>query len=106
MPRSLIQYCEDEGLAWREMHLGMNDVPPSRATAKKMPREEIESQTAWLCMGEEGKRIQKVLTGIDPDNTMKILKAWEAHLGKKLIYPLKPKSWSTCATIRCESATA
>jgi hypothetical protein len=51
--------------------------------------EEIESQTAWLFLGEEGKRIQKVLDVIDSDDTMEILEAWEAHLGKKLKFPFE-----------------
>ena len=93
MPRSMIEYCEGEGLDWREMRLGVSDVKPAspRDTEEDVEEaiEEIESQTAWLFLGEEGKRIQKVLDGIDPDDTMEILEAWEAHLGKKLKFPFE-----------------
>jgi hypothetical protein len=93
MPRSMIEYCEDEGLDWREMRLGVSDVKPAspRDAEEDVEEaiEEIESQTAWLFLGEEGKRIQKVLDGIDPDDTMEILEAWEAHLGKKLKFPFE-----------------
>lgn len=93
MPRSMIEYCEDEGLDWREMCLGMNDVTPASPRDSEEDVEdvieEIELQTAWLFLGEEGKRIQKVLTGIDPGDTMDILKAWEAHLSKKLTFPFE-----------------
>ena len=64
-PRSMIEYCEDEGLDWREMRLGVSDVKPAspRDAEEDVEEaiEEIESQTAWLFLGEEGKRIQKVL---------------------------------------------
>jgi hypothetical protein len=93
MPRSMIEYCEDEGLDWREMRLGVSDVKPAspRDAEEDVEEaiEEIESQTAWLFLGEEGQRIQKVLDGIDPDDTMEILEAWEAHLGKKLKFPFE-----------------
>ncbi|MBO0719669.1 MAG: hypothetical protein J2P41_02540 [Blastocatellia bacterium] len=93
MPLSMIGYCEDEGLDWREMRLGVNDVKPAspRDAEEDVEEaiEEIESHTAWLYLGEEGKRIQKVLDGIDPEDTMEMLKAWEAHLGKKLKFPFE-----------------
>jgi hypothetical protein len=93
MPRSMIEYCEDEGLDWREMRLGVSDVksasPRDAEEDVEEAIEEIESQTAWLFLGEEGKRIQKVLDGIDPDDTMEILEAWKAHLGKKLKFPFE-----------------
>ena len=93
MPRSMIEYCEDEGLGWREMRLGVSDVKPAspRDAEEDVEEaiEEIESQTAWLFLGEEGKRIQKVLDGIDPDDTVEILEAWKAHLGKKLKFPFE-----------------
>jgi len=93
MPRSMIEYCEDEGLDWREMRLGVSDVkstsPRDAEEDVEEAIEEIESQTAWLFLGEEGKRIQKVLDGIDPDDTMEILEAWKVYLGKKLKFPFE-----------------
>lgn len=93
MPRSMIEYCEDEGLDWRVMYVGADDVeiatPRDTEEDVEDAAEEIESQTAWLFLGEEGKRIQKVLAGIDPDDTMEILEAWEEHLGKKLKFPFE-----------------
>jgi hypothetical protein len=93
MPRSVIEHCEDEGLDWRVMYVGADDVKPAppRDTEEDVEDaiEEIESQSAWLFLGEEGKRIQKVLDGIDPDDEMEILEAWEEHLGKKLKFPFE-----------------
>ena len=93
MSRSMIERCEDEGLDWREMYLGVNDVKPAlaRDTEEDVEDaiEEIESQTVWLFLGEEGKRIQKILDGIDPDDTMEILEAWEKHLRKNLKFPFE-----------------
>lgn len=93
MPRSMIEYCEDEGLDWREMYIGADDIMPSpaRDTEEDVEEavEEIESQTNWLFLGEEGKRIQKILAGIDPDDTREILEAWENHLREKLKFPFE-----------------
>jgi hypothetical protein len=93
MPRSMIEDCEEEGLDWREMRLGVSDVKPAspRDTEEDVEGaiQEIESHTAWISLGEEGKRIQKVLDGIDPDDTMEILEAWEAHLSKMLKFPFE-----------------
>ncbi|MGH9768277.1 MAG: calcium-binding protein, partial [Blastocatellia bacterium] len=93
MPRSMIEYCEEEGLDWREMYIGADDVKPASARDTEEDVEdaieEIESQTSWLFLGEEGKRIQKVLAGIDPDDTMEIFEAWEKHLGEKLKFPFE-----------------
>jgi len=93
MPRSMLEYCEDEGLDWRVMNIGASDVTPAPARDTEDDVEdaveEIESQTAWLSLGEEGKRIQKVLAGIDPGDEMEILEAWEKHLREKLKFPFE-----------------
>jgi hypothetical protein len=41
----------------------------------------------WSWLGEEGKRIKKVLTGIDEEDEMEIFKAWERYLEKTLAFP-------------------
>lgn len=78
---------------WREMYLGVDDVKPAPARDSKEDVEdaieEIESQTNWLFLGEAGKRIQKILDEIDPDDTMEILEAWEKHLREKLKFPFE-----------------
>ncbi len=93
MPRSLIERCEDEGLDWREMYVRVDDVKPApaRDTEEDVEDaiEEIESHTNWLFLGEEGKRIQKILNGIDPDDTTEMLEAWEKHLRKNLKLPFE-----------------
>src|SRR5262245_16211909 len=93
MPRSMIEYCEDEGLDWREMRLGVSDVkstsPRDAEEEVEEAIEEIESQTAWLFLGEEGKRLETVLDGIDLDDTMEILEAWKVYVGKKLQFPFE-----------------
>ncbi len=39
--------------------------------------------------GDKGSRIQEVLDGIDPDDEMGLLDAWEAYLEKKLNFPFE-----------------
>jgi hypothetical protein len=41
----------------------------------------------WSWLGEEGKRIQKVLAGVDEDDDTKALEAWQSYLEKALTFP-------------------
>src|SRR5262249_19125256 len=88
MPLSMIEYCEDEGLDWREMRLGVSDVKPAspRDAEEDVEKaiEEIESQTAWLFLGEEDKRIQQVLAGIATQEPKQIMEDWETQFGRKI----------------------
>jgi hypothetical protein len=93
MPRSVIEYCEEEGLDWRVMRLGASQVAPAplRDTEEDVEDaiDEIESRSTWLFLGEEGSRIQKVLDGINPDDTFGIWGAWEKHLYENLEFPFE-----------------
>ena len=51
--------------------------------------EEIGKHSAWFYLGEEGERIQKVLDGIELDDGMALLEAWESHLEKTLKFPFE-----------------
>ena len=42
---------------------------------------------SWSWLGEEGKRIQEVLAGVDEEEEMEALEAWRNYLGKNLIFP-------------------
>ncbi len=93
MPRAMIEHSEEEGLDWQSMSLAVDEVEPSpaRDTEQDVASAvaEISEQSAWLHLGEEGKRIQAVLAGIDPDDIMELLDAWEEHLTEKLPFPFE-----------------
>jgi hypothetical protein len=52
---------------------------------------ELAREHAWSYLGEEGKRIGKVLAGVDEDDEMGALDAWEEHLSKSLAFPFEAK---------------
>ncbi len=93
MPLSMIKYCEKEGLDWQVMNLGVEDL--ELATARDTERDvknaldEIFKHSAWLHLDEEGERIQQVVDGIDPDDEMALVEAWEEHLEEKLNFPFE-----------------
>ncbi len=87
----IIEKCEVDGLDWRQMSLETTEVElaTSRDTTKAIEKmiEKLESKHAWDHLGEEGKRIQAVLAGVDPDDEWAAVEAWEKHLRKVLQFP-------------------
>jgi hypothetical protein len=51
--------------------------------------DELSKKYAWVYLGEEGHRINKVLAGVDPDDEMAVVETWEGHLKKNLAFPFK-----------------
>lgn len=94
-PLSIIKDCERKGLDWRVMGLRAADVQPVTARDAKRDVEntvdEIENQVRWADLDEEGERIQQVLDGIDPDDEMALVEAWEEHLEETLSFPFEAK---------------
>lgn len=46
-------------------------------------------------MGEEGRRIQKVLDGIDTGDYWECYKAWYEHMGKTLTFPFEAEVYES-----------
>jgi hypothetical protein len=93
MPDAAIEQCEEQGLDWTQMGLEASEVEPAtpRDTEKDVARiiETLSQKHAWSWLGEEGKRIGKILAGVDPDDEMACLHAWEDHLGRRLVFPFE-----------------
>jgi len=51
--------------------------------------DELRRKYAWSWLGEEGQAIGQVLAGVDPDDEMAILHAWEDHLSHHLAFPFE-----------------
>lgn len=93
MPDSMIEQCEEQGLGWTEMILAAREVESAnpRDTEENVARviAELSQQHAWSFLGEEGRRIGKILAGVDRDDEMAVLDAWEDHLTKSLVFPFE-----------------
>ncbi len=93
MPVAMIEQCEERGLDWAEMALFANEVEPAkpRDTERDVAKikDQLSNQHGWAALGEEGKRIQKVLAGVDAGDEMQALGAWEEHLDENLRFPFE-----------------
>jgi hypothetical protein len=93
MPDEIIEQCEEEGLSWNVMNLADYEVEPARPRDSEQDAaragEKIGGQHSWAWLGEEGRRIQKVLAGTNPDDIMAMLHAWEKHLADNLKFPFE-----------------
>ena len=76
---------------WQQFYLGVDDIQraQSRDTQRDVDEvvDEIASRVYWYSLGEEGKRIQGVLTGVEDD--WEAFKAWERHLEQNLRFPFE-----------------
>ena len=92
MPREYVEECETEGYDYSEMGLSVDDVvqtsPRDSAGDVERAQEELAQSVSWLALGEEGRRIKEVLTGIDEDDEWEAFKRWEAHLRDVIAFPL------------------
>lgn len=93
MPDEIIERCEEEGLSWTVMNLADYEVelaqPRDSTQDAARASEKIGGQHSWDWLGEEGRRIQKVLVGTNPDDIMAMLHAWEKHLANNLKFPFE-----------------
>lgn len=93
MKASTIIKCEQNGWGWDQMYLFESDViltkPRDTVEDVEVALEEMRDKYAWVYLGEEGERIQKVLSGIPRDDEWSALKAWKEYLKKKLKFPFK-----------------
>lgn len=93
MSGSVIAECERRDLDWGQMVLALDDVGPAviRDTPGDVARavKELSSRYAWLGLGEEGEFIQQVLMGIDPNDLLKVMRAWSKYLSQHLKLPFE-----------------
>jgi hypothetical protein len=84
---------EEQGLDWTKMYLEAQEIELTspRDTEEDVARaiKGLSKEYAWSYLGEEGKRIGKVLGGVDEDDEMAALDAWEEHLSKSLGFPFE-----------------
>jgi hypothetical protein len=95
MPDEMIEECEKQGLSWALYPIPASDVEPARPrdTQADVDRvvEELEKQHAWIGIGPEGRAIQEVLTGVDPEDVVAAFDAWNDHMEEHLDFPFEAK---------------
>ncbi|MCP4702328.1 MAG: hypothetical protein GY862_36530 [Gammaproteobacteria bacterium] len=93
IPASAIKKCEQGGMGWNQIYLGFANVQltESRDTAEDVEDAfgELQDEYAWVHLGEEGERIQEVLSGISSADDQASFQAWEEYLQKNLELPFK-----------------
>jgi hypothetical protein len=91
MPRYFIDQSEEEGVEYERMYLWPEDVKLAecRDTEEDVAKATKKSSKrhSWSWLGEEGKRIQRVLADVNEDDVMKALKAWQKYMEKTLTFP-------------------
>jgi hypothetical protein len=91
MPRYFVDQSEEAGLEYARMYLWHEDVEfaECRDTEEDVANILVESSKShsWSWLGEEGKRIQRVLADVDEADVMRALDAWQKYLEITLIFP-------------------
>lgn len=91
MPDWVIEKCETEGLDWSRMYLHSGQVESTNPRDREKDIEgivkKLRPKFAWHYLGEEGKRIQAVLNGVDPDDYWTALEKWGDHLTRVMLFP-------------------
>jgi len=93
IPDAVIIDCEEKGLSWTQMRLGLDDVEPAapRDTPADVEsvRRVIAMRHAWAWLVPEGAAIGAVLAGVDPEDEWAAFEAWDAHLREALTFPFE-----------------
>jgi hypothetical protein len=91
MPASAIRRSEEDGLDWTSMGLYLEEVEKaeSRDTQADVDEivEELSAEHNWDHLGKQGRRIHKVLQGIDEDNELEAFETWQEYLEAHLKLP-------------------
>ena len=92
IPSWYIEQSETKRYNWNTMILYDTDVEKTKARDKKSDvkkiRKKLESKYHWLHLGEEGKRIGKILKEVDPNDIMECLFRWAEYLDENLNFPI------------------
>jgi Calcium binding len=107
IPGTAIEHCEEGGLDWGTMGLYAHEVEAAKPRDKPADvakiLEELSATYAWAYLGEQGKRIQAVLSSVFEGDDMEDIddldeledladleafNAWSEYLGKRLRFPI------------------
>lgn len=93
LPAWLIEESAEQGLGWPEIYLEATDLEHAPARDSEDDAEEtldeLENLYRYSFLGEEGRRMNAVLRGVDSDDEMARFKAWARHLQQTLKFPFE-----------------
>lgn len=93
MPGELIDKSEEDGLDWGIMALWDHELQPAEARGQiadaLLAGAALAKQYRWAHLGEQGRRIQQVLEGVDEDDKMASYVAWLDYLSARLVFPFE-----------------
>lgn len=93
MPVEMIERCEEDGLDWSVMGLYAREVvvasPRDKIHQVDQVKAEIEDVHEMDYLGEQGRRMQKVLNSAGRKGELGRFKAWEKYLKEKLTFPFE-----------------
>jgi hypothetical protein len=93
MPSDYIETCEEQGLGWSEYGADPDElevVPPRDTPADvETAIAELSARYAYSHLGEEGREMNAVLAGVDPDDEMTVMERWGDYLEQTLLFPFE-----------------
>lgn len=93
IPKWYIEQSEADGFDWKTIVLYEKDVEKTKARDKKSDvknaQKKLESEFHWAHLGKEGKRIGKILKGVNPGDEMECLIRWSEYLEENLNFPIQ-----------------
>lgn len=91
LPAEDIKKCEREGYAWHNIYLGNDDIEivPPRDTQNEVKEtlNRLFNEFAWAHLGEQGDRINAILSNLTPDVDLKAFERWLNYLSSNLTLP-------------------
>ncbi|MCT4615353.1 MAG: calcium-binding protein [Marinifilaceae bacterium] len=92
IPSNYITQSEEEGYDWKHMILYESDIEKATQRDTKydveITQNKLSDDFQWASFGKAGKRIMKLIKGIDPNDEMGLLDSWLEYLNMELSFPI------------------
>jgi hypothetical protein len=93
MPGEYIETCEEEGLGWSEYGADPDELevvlPRDTPEDIEAAIAELSARYAYSHLGEEGREMNAILAGVDPDDEMAMMERWSDYLGQTFTFPFE-----------------
>ena len=95
MPTDFIERCEEDGLDWGEYVAAADELeaasPRDTEDDAETAISELKTRYAYSYLGEEGKELNRILGGIDPDDGYALFDRWSEYLPGALTLPFEAR---------------
>ena len=93
IPLSYIENSEINGFGWSNMILYEKDleksIPRDNIETTKKVLDELTDKYRYTSLEEQGKRISKILYGVDFDDDFESFQKWQGYLNENLTFPIE-----------------